>query len=114
MYDDEQIGEKLIRPISGRSKDRYRLYVKRTPTSNHEPILIGVDWWQCRMRTVEMISRGVDWFAIYGDIASNEPALASPRHDPTWGNARHHLWWSIDDGANPARAFADVMGIEYR
>lgn len=87
-YSHNLIGNKSIKSITARSKNRYALYVDQGDT--HELVLSGSSWDSCRSKTIELVSRGVSWTDIYGEIQS----VSGSEH---WGNARKHLWWTTED-----------------
>lgn len=81
-YTEEQIGKKKITGLSAKSKSTYGLYVDQG--SEHEPVLVGVDWQSCRDKTKELIDNFVSPLDIYGD--------SDARTGKNFYQARKHLW----------------------
>lgn len=81
-YTEKQIGKKKIRELGTQSKSTYGLYVDQG--SEHEPVLIGVDWQAGRDKTKELIDNGVSPLDIYGD--------SDARTGKNFYQAVKHLW----------------------
>jgi hypothetical protein len=93
-YTKEQIGEKVLREQTTRTKtaNLYNLYVETDGI--HEPVLTCVDWQTCADKTQELIKKGVSWTDIYGDMS--KPLKDGGGCEPqSWGQCTKHLWHEL-------------------
>jgi len=63
-YTETQLGKKKIRELGSQTKATYALYVDQG--SQHEPVLVGVEWQAGKDKTKELIDNGVSPLDIYG------------------------------------------------